>query len=138
MNGFQLVIEPDKQAMLSKEQLEEKAASMQKFLEQKPGTEPNDLITRAENLAVLMAQSGQCLADAKYLQDTVINGTIMEALKQAYEERLSPSTINKWVTTAAKDLNYLVNWIDRINATATHQLDSVRTLISYRKAEMTI
>lgn len=124
--------------MLTKEQLQDKAEKFQKFLETKPGSEPNDLIDRAENLAVLIAQSGQCLADAKYLQDTVINGAIMEALQKAYEERLSPSTINKWVITAAKEFNYLVNWLDRINATATHQLDAIRTLISYRKAEMTL
>ena len=136
MTGFYLLIEFNE--MLNKEQLHDKAERMQKFLETKAGTEPNDLIDRAENLSVLIAQSGQCLADAKYLQDMVINGAIMEALQKSYEERLSPSTINKCVNTAAKDLNYLVNWIDRINATATHQLDAIRTLISYRKAEMTI
>ena len=34
-----------------------------------------------------------------------------------------------------KEYNYLVNWLDRINATATHQLDALRTIISYRKTE---
>lgn len=124
--------------MMNKEELLLKADKFQKYLEEKTGSEPNDLITRAENLSILIAQSGQCLADAKYLQDTVINGAIMEALKNAYEERLSPSVINKFVSTAGKEFSYCVNWLDRINATATHQLDSVRTLISYRKAEMQI
>lgn len=124
--------------MLNREELEIKAASMQKYLEQKPGSEPNDLIERAENLSVLIAQSGQCLADARYLQDTVVNGAIMEALQKAYEERLSPSTINKFVTTAAKDTNYLVNLFDRLNSAAVHSLDGVRTILSYRKAEMTL
>ena len=120
------------------EQLKETAERMQAYLEKKPGTEPNDLIERAENLNVLIAQSGSCLADAKYLQDIVVNGAIMEALQKAYEERLSPSTINKFVTTAAKDQNYLVNFFDRINSSAVHQLDSLRSILSYRKAEMTI
>ena len=124
--------------MLNREQLKEKAEKMQTWLELKPGSEPNDLIDRAENLSVLIAQSGQCLADAKYLQDVVVNGAIMEALQKAYEERLSPSTINKFVTTAAKEFNYLVNWLDRINSTAVHQLDGVRTIISFRKAEMNL
>lgn len=124
--------------MLTKEELQERAKKMQSYLELKSGSEPNDLIDRAENLAILIAKSGQCLADAKYLQDTIVNGAIMEALQKAYEERLSPSTINKFVLTAAKEFNYLVNWLDRINATATHQLDAVRTLISYRKAEMNL
>ena len=124
--------------MLNREQLQDKAEKMQTWLELKPGSEPNDLIDRAENLSVLIAQSGQCLADAKYLQDVVVNGAIMEALQKAYEERLSPSTINKFVTTAAKEFNYLVNWLDRINSTAVHQLDGVRTIISFRKAELTL
>lgn len=109
---------------------------MQAYLELKPGSEPNDLIERAENLAVLMAKSGQCLADARYIQDMVVNGAIMEALQKAYEEKLSPSTINKFVTTAARDNNHLVNWLDRINATATHQIDAIRSILSYRKTEM--
>ena len=62
----------------------------------------------------------------------------MEALQKAYEERLSPSTINKFVTTAAKDQNFLVNWLDRINSSSVHQLDGLRSILSYRKAEMTI
>lgn len=124
--------------MLNREELKEKAVKMQSFLETRPGSEPNDLISRAEDLGVLIAKSGQCLADAKYLQEQVINGAILEALQKAYEERLSPSTINKFVTTAARDLNFLVNWLDRINSSAVHQLDSVRTMISYRKSEMLI
>lgn len=124
--------------MMNKDELLLKAEKFQKYLEEKPGTEPNDLIERASLLSILIAQSGQCLADAKYIQDLMVNGAIMEALNKAYEEKLSPSTINKFVTTAAKEINYLVNWLDRINATATHQLDSIRTLISYRKAEMQI
>lgn len=124
--------------MYSIEELENKAKTMQAFLETKSGSEPNELIERAEDLAVLIAVSGQCLADAKYLQDMVVNGAIMEALQKAYEERLSPSTINKFVTTSAKSQNYLVNLFDRINATATHQLDGIRSVLSYRKAEMTL
>ena len=122
--------------MYSKEELQDTTTKMQTFLETKPGNEPNDLIDRMENLSVLIAKSGKCLADAKYLQDMVVNGAIMEALKKSYEERLSPSTINKFVTTAAKDLNYLVNLFDRLNSAAVHQLDGIRTIISYRKAEL--
>jgi hypothetical protein len=124
--------------MYSKEELHTTAAKMQTFLETKPGSEPNDLIDRMENLSVLIAKSGNCLADAKYLQDMVVNGAIMEALKKSYEERLSPSTINKFVTTAANDLNYLVNLYDRLNSSASKQLMSLNVLLSYRKAEMTM
>jgi hypothetical protein len=124
--------------MNSIEQLKQKAETMQSFLETKSGSEPNDLIERMEDLSVLIAESGKCLADAKYFQDGVVNGAILEALKKAYEEKLSPSTINKFVTTAARDTNYIVALFDRINAAAVHQLDGLRSILSYRKSEMTL
>ena len=124
--------------MLNREELEVKIDGFQKFIERKIGKTPEQIMEHAELLSIMIGQSGNCLADAKYLQDAVINGAIMEALSKAYEERLSPSVINKFVATAGKDLNYLVNRLDRINATATHQLDYIRTLISYEKAKMNI
>ena len=122
--------------MYSPEQLKETAAKMQAYLEEKSGSEPNELIERLENLQVMVAKSGNMLADAKYYQDMITNGAIMEALKQSYEERLSPSTINKFVTTAAKDQNYLVVWFDRINSAAGKQMMAINVMISYRKTEM--
>jgi hypothetical protein len=128
------MIEPK---VFSQQELAEKADRMQLFLEcEYDSRNAEELIKRTEFLQILIAQSGRCLADAKWYQDKIVNGAIMESLKKAYEEKLSPSTINKFVMTAAKDYNYLVNVFDRINATATHQNESIRTIISYRKAEM--
>ena len=124
--------------MLTIEQLTEKAEKMAAYLDKPYKSDADDLLERMSTLSVLMAQSGQCLADAKYYQDAIVNGAIMDALQRAYEERLSPSTINKFVMTAAKDQNYLVNRFDRINASAVHLLDAVRTAISYEKSKMNL
>ncbi len=124
--------------MYSKEQLTAKAEKMQAYLQENPGTEPNDLINRLTKLNILLSQSGQCLADAKYHQDIIVNGAIMEAVQKAYEQKLGQSVINKFVTTAAKDFNYLVNLFDRINSSAVHQIDSLRSILSYRKSEMVL
>lgn len=118
------------------EQLTKKAEDMQKYLELPLPNEPNELIDRLEKIDILMAQSGKMLADAKYHRDSIISSTIMDALKKSYEEKLSPSVLNKFVESSARDCNYLVNWIDRINATSTHIKDSIRTIISYRKKEL--
>ena len=120
---------------MTHEQLHEKATKFQTFLEGKFGNDPDELLERIQLLSILIAQSGQCLAEAKLHQDSVINGAIGQAIDQAFSDKLSASTINKYVQTSAKDYNYLVNWLDRINATATHQLDAIRTIISYRKSE---
>lgn len=119
----------------TKEQLTEKAERMLTFLEVSPSDDPNEMIERINHLGILISQSGKMLADAKYYKDTLVNDAIMNALKQSYEERLSPSTINKFVETAAKEISYLVNMIERINSAASHQLDGIRSVLSYRKAE---
>ena len=120
---------------LTPDELKAKAQRFQTFLETRHGQEPDQLLERMELLAILVAQSGQCLAEAKYHQDQVVNGAIGEAIDRAFSDKLSASTINQYVKSTAKDYNYLVNWLDRINATATHQLDALRTIISYRKTE---
>jgi ribosomal protein L20 len=130
------MIEPK---VLSIQELHERAENMQTFLEEKfDSSDANILITRSETLQRMMAESGKCLADAKWYKDKIVNGAIMDALKKSYEEKLSASTINKYVDTCAKEYTFIVNWLDRINASATHQNDSLRTFISYRKSEMTL
>lgn len=121
--------------MLSKEELKTKADKMNAFLQLEVGSEPQDIIVRLEKLSILISQSGECLADAKYIQDTVIHSAIMDTVKQGYIDKLSITTINKLVNSLAKEENYLVNVFDRINSAATHQLDGLRSILSYRKTE---
>ena len=125
-------------AFRSKEELFKIAENMQVYLETETGPEPQHLIDRAELLTILIAKSGQCLAEAKYIQDQVINAGLMNAIGEGLETKLSPSLINQFVKSNAKEVNLLVNWFDRINAAATHQLDSTRTIISYKKAELSL
>ena len=125
--------------VLTLPELHDKARDMQIFLEEKyDSKEGSVLIERMEVMQRLMAESGKCLADAKWYKEKIENDAIMESLKKSYEEKLSTSTINKYVTTVARDYNYLVNVFDRINASATHQSDALRTLLSYLKAQMTM
>ena len=124
--------------MKSIDELKGLSARMQTFLEKKGGSEPNDLIQRAEDLIVLIAQSGSCLADAKFIQDTAIGQAIQKAINLGYTEKLTPSAVNQFVKAEAKEFNHLVNTFDRINATATHALDGVRSMLSYRKSEMNL
>jgi len=120
---------------MTSDELKIKADKMQRFLEIKPGNEPHDLIDRIELLSVLISQSGECLADAKYLQDIAIGEAIQKSINLGYDQKLSISTINKYVNAEAKEFNWLVNTFDRINSAAVHQLDGLRSILSYRKTE---
>ena len=122
----------------SKAELEAKALRMQEYLELEIGPNPAQIMERIEHLHILIAQSGQCLAEAKYIQDQLINQGLSAAIEMDLNKKLSPSLIAKFVSTQAKDINFIVNHLDRINAAATHQLDGLRTIISYKKAELNL
>ena len=111
---------------------------MQTYLETPAGHEPQELIDRIEYLNILIAKSGQLLAEAKFIQDEVVNKGLLQAMEDGLDNKLTPSLINKFVSSSAKNINYLVNWADRINASATHPLDGIRTIISYKKAELNL
>ena len=111
---------------------------MQTYLETPAGHEPQELIDRIEYLNILIAKSGQLLAEAKLIQDEIVNKGLLQAMDDGLDKKLTPSLINKFVSSSAKNINYLVNWADRINASATHQLDGIRTIISYKKAELNL
>ena len=111
---------------------------MQAYLESPVGQEPAELLERIEFLMIMVAKSGQLLAEAKFQQDGLINAGLLQAMEDGLDKKLSPSLITKFVSSNAKEINYLVNWADRINASATHQLDAVRSIVSYKKAELNL
>ena len=111
---------------------------MQAYLESPVGQEPAELLERIEFLMIMVAKSGQLLAEAKFQQDGLINAGLLQAMEDGLDKKLSPSLITKFVSSNAKDINYLVNWADRINASATHQLDAIRSIVSYKKAELNL
>jgi hypothetical protein len=95
---------------------------------------PDDLSVLPEigsNLSVLISLTGKLLADAKMIQN--------KAIKIAFQEldkKLSPSIAKEIAYASCERENYLVDLIERLNRTCTHQLDWVRTLISKGKEEM--
>lgn len=107
---------------------------MQEYLEVTVSDNPNELTERLGVLNVYMARSGKMLADAKHAQD--------KATAAAYAEHRDdilglPATIAaKFIASQTASENYLVNWLDRINRTCTHQADNLRTLISFAKEQM--
>jgi len=121
--------------MISKELLQPKADAMNAYLQEKANDEPHDIIERINNLSILISQSGEYLAAANYYKDTLIHSEIMKIMREGMVDRLSATALNKLVNALAKDESFLVNQFDRINSAGVHQMDALRSVLSYRKTE---
>lgn len=109
---------------------------MQDFLEADYSSDnPAHVQSRFDSLAGYMARSGKLKADAEYHYNSLIESSIFEALKKGYEEKLSASTINKFIEAAARNYKFLLTWSDRVNRSCTHQHDGMRSIISTLRAE---
>ncbi len=116
----------------------QEAQEIQSFLESVPynNEDPNELAIRLTYLNNYMARSGKMLADAKMMQDSAVAAAYAEHTKSILK---MPATIaQKFIASQTVNENYLVNWLDRINRTCTHQSDNIRTQISFAKEQMSL
>lgn len=108
--------------------------TIQEYLESSEISEGDGLVDRAHNLRIYLARTGKLLADSKYHADTMVNSEIMRLLRENVE--LPASTMNNFIKSACKNLNYLVDWSERMNRAITHEIELMRSLISKEKTEM--
>jgi hypothetical protein len=119
----------------TQDELKDKAEKMNAYLQSKYPDDNNKIIERIEHLSVMIAQSGELLAGAKWHRDNVTKSSVVEVLREEFEKKLTPTALNKYIGALAKEENYLANIFDRINSAAVHQMDGLRSILSYRKAE---
>ena len=119
------------------EEMKKESLIMQGFLEVEQSENPIEALERGNRLVVYLARTSFMLAEAKHLYSCKINSDLMKQLNRQLEEvpNLTSKAINLIVESIAKDEKYLVNLLDRMNATITHSLDWQRTLISKSKNE---
>lgn len=112
----------------------EEIQNMQTYLELIPSDDTAELSDRIKTLAVFQARSGYLLAEAKKTlsekKKSEIVNTILAIAKENY---LSAKAQNALVDSIATDEQFIVDWLDRINAACKHQLDAVRSLLSFEK-----
>lgn len=118
-------------------ELRERAKELQMFLETESSNNPEELTDRILKLMSYIAYSGEMLAEAKKLlrsrKSSEISKTIIAIAK---EQCLSASVQNALLDSICDDESFLVDFIERVNRTATHQLDGCRSLLSYTKEEL--
>lgn len=110
---------------------------MQDYLEVSVSEDINEVVERIKNLSVYMARSGKMLADAKkelrLKKNNEIRNVVMQIAKQ---NCLSAKAQNTLIDSIAQEENYIVDWLERINRTCVHQIDALRSLLSYEKEQL--
>jgi hypothetical protein len=115
-------------------QLQSESQDIQADVEQVLPDEPELIKERLTVLSVYNARTGRMLADAKYHLNARITSEIMQLLSRASKEAgLTPNVINRLVNASCRDEQYLCDQIERLNRTTTHQIDVLRSLLSFEK-----
>ncbi|TCO87488.1 hypothetical protein EV202_13133 [Bacteroides heparinolyticus] len=98
---------------------------------------PEEAVVRGNDLAAYVARTGKMLADAKYHLNEAKNNEVMETLREAAKNaKATAKAVNALIDSLCREEQYLVDWCERANRTATHQLSWCVTVISKAKEEM--
>lgn len=106
------------------------------FLEKPLDKEYEPLIDRLEKLGVLITKAGQYLTECQYRIDEVIDVECQVNIELL--DKFSASTFNMMVKAKAKDWTRLKTGFEKCYSSAVHQIDYIRTIISFEKAKMNI
>ncbi|HQG58652.1 MAG TPA: hypothetical protein PLM44_02340 [bacterium] len=115
----------------------EEADEMQKYLELEYPYTVTEIIERIKILSGYMARSGAMLADARKLYRRKVSSEIANTIiKIAKENYLSAKAQNALVSAIAEDEAFLVDKLERINRTCVHQIEALRTILSFEKESL--
>lgn len=125
------------------EELTDKAEKMIDFLQKPlPKNDSPDyhdsLIKRLDTLNIAMTQSGEYRTAAEYKIDCVIDLEIGEKIAEIMDGKLATSTVNMWIKSKAREWTRLKNAFDRVNSASVHQIDAIRSILSWEKAKINL
>jgi hypothetical protein len=119
------------------EKLLEEAEKMQNYLEVECSDNIAEVIERIRTLSVYLARSGSMLAEAKRIHRRKVTSEIANTIIAiAKENYLSAKAQNALVNAIAEDEAFLVDKLDRINSSCVHQIDALRSILSYEKESL--
>lgn len=112
--------------------------TMQVFLETPISEELSAAIERGNDLTIIIARSGYLIAETKRNLNEKMQSEVMDEIRNIGKEipYASSRTVNALIDSLCREERYLYDWVERINKTATHQLEYIRTLISLAKQEL--
>lgn len=119
------------------EELAEEAKNIQSYAEMTMSDNPVEAVQRGNDLIVYLARTSEMLAEAKRMLNDARKSECMEVIREfIVDQKLSAKVQNSLIDGLCSRQQYLVDWLDRLNSTCTHQLDWCRSLVSKHKEEL--
>lgn len=119
--------------------LQEEAQRIQDYLDITCSENPEEVLERIRAIMPYISRTAFMLAEAKKAlrrkKASEISNTIINIAK---EQCLSAKVQNTLIDSIAEDEAYLVDWLDRLNAAATHQVDALRSILSFERENLRI
>lgn len=119
--------------------LQEEAQQIQDYLDITCSENPEEVLERIRAIMPYISRTAFMLAEAKKAlrrkKASEISNTIINIAK---EQCLSAKVQNTLIDSIAEDEAYLVDWLDRLNAAATHQVDALRSILSFERENLRI
>jgi hypothetical protein len=92
---------------------------------------PEGLLQELDNRGQWLARSAELVAEAQYILDEARGRVAEKYLKS------SATVLREMINRDTASENRLRILADRLNATLTHQMDEVRSILSFEKAHLT-
>lgn len=119
--------------------LQEEAQQIQDYLDITCSENPEEVLERIRAIMPYISRTAFMLAEAKKAfrrkKASEISNTIINIAK---EQCLSAKVQNTLIDSIAEEEAYLVDWLDRLNAAATHQVDALRSILSFERENLRI
>lgn len=96
------------------------------------------LMEKGNQLEVFISRTGKMLADAKYWYNAETAKLLPGVIHTLKDVKYSSKVQNALIESMAKNERLLVDMLERLNRTCTHQADFIRSTLSYIKEEMKI
>jgi hypothetical protein len=122
---------------MNTEEIKKEAEVIQGYLDITVSNDPTEMAERISTLMSYMSRSGFMLAQAKkYLRSKKTTEISKTIIKIAKEGHLSATVQNALLDSICEEEAYMVDWLERLNRGCVHQIDGLRSLLSYEKEEL--
>lgn len=117
----------------------EEAQQIQGYLDTTCSENPEEVLERIRVIMPYISRTAFMLAEAKKdlraKKSDEIQAQICEIVNLQF---LSAKVQNALLDSIAKEEAYMVDWLERLNAAATHQVDALRSILSYEREQLRI